>query len=1006
MKKILVSILAATVAFNVCAQKTYKNPVYGSDFPDPTVQRAKDGTFYAYATGCQCKKSTSLISWTDVPGVISRPTWNDSTKADGSKDYYSLWAADVSYVNGKYVCYYASALWGNGSRTGIGVAVGDTPYKFTDKGKVFRSTEIGVENSIDPCYVEEFDKKYLVWGSFNDICMVELTDDALAVRNFTPLNNPNNNPDKTRHKGVTKIAGGAFEGAMIYKRGQYYYLFCSVGSCCEGANSTYRTVVGRSTKLTGPYVNKQGGQMLSDNYTTIISGNDRWKGPGHNSEIITDDNGDDWLLYHSYDKNNGYKGRLMLLDKINWGSDGWPTINDGHPSSDAMPAPVFYTGDGANITYKFDNMDLMYSGWKCWNVTKSDDCDMNSGRGSAFMPLGYAKGAGSFDASQTLTGQKVGIYEMQLENFSSEGGVDLYVGNLPTAAFHPASIGLAAPATESVISTNFLRANNKFIQKVYGISTKGTLTVGMRTRDTLKTGERFYAGNVKVIYREKNAELIGTLLKQYSDYVEQLGNSKGHFYRMYPARIANYIATAEASEDNTIRYNQLVRVANTVDSIMLSIDNYASLEQQCDATEKAIEEAKAGGYYSDATAALLAQARESVQSQSLTDKEITALIQELKTSVHNMIYSYQKGDGSKENPYIISRPEQLDHMRDVMVKEQMVYFEMDNDVDMKDFVWEQLNTSATSYRNWFCLDGKGHIIHNLTPNGKTGYPSFAGTLCGEIRNVGFVNAKVEGAGSGAAIVAGTLGHSTFKDAEENLFPVVVENCYMTGVIVSKGYVGAVGGTLNNSPIFIRNCYSTVDIEGNGSATNYSGGLVGRIRTDLTLERSYAAGDVISPVAGGVVAGNQASTTPISTYNNVIAWNQKVGGANALPFGTTAAGDILTDVYYLADMTVNDLPVEGGKTHAELQQIAASWGAPWHSNPAAGNGYPILQWQYERGDFHQLCGFDMTPEMEDGISAAEVSDAQHGTGLIFNLAGQRVSKVQKGIFIQEGKKVLR
>ena len=121
----------------------------------------------------------------------------------------------------------------------IGVAVGDSPTKFTDRGKLFRSTEIGVKNSIDPCYVEEFDKKYIVWGSFNDICIVELTDDALAVKNFSPINNPQPNGSWIRHAGVTKLAGGAFEGAMIYKRGRYYYLFASVGSCCNGETSTY-----------------------------------------------------------------------------------------------------------------------------------------------------------------------------------------------------------------------------------------------------------------------------------------------------------------------------------------------------------------------------------------------------------------------------------------------------------------------------------------------------------------------------------------------------------------------------------------------------------------------------------------------------------------------------------------------------------------------------------------------------------------------------------------------
>ncbi len=72
--------------------------------------------------------------------------------------------------------------------------------------------------------------------------MMELTDDALRIK-----------------PGAQKIqlAGSLTEGTYIYKRDGYYYLFGSAGSCCEGANSTYRVVVARSTNLAGPYVNKK-----------------------------------------------------------------------------------------------------------------------------------------------------------------------------------------------------------------------------------------------------------------------------------------------------------------------------------------------------------------------------------------------------------------------------------------------------------------------------------------------------------------------------------------------------------------------------------------------------------------------------------------------------------------------------------------------------------------------------------------------------------------------------
>ena len=1004
MKRItlLATLFSVLSVMPSSAQKKYSNPVYGSDFPDPTVQRALDGTFYAYATGCKCRKSTDLVNWTNVSGVIDRPTWNDSTKADGSKDYYSLWAADVNYVDGRYICYYASALWGNGSRTGIGVAVGTTPTKFTDKGKLFRSTEIGVKNSIDPCYVEEFDKKYLVWGSFNDICIVELTDDALAVKNFSPINNPQPNGSWKRHPGVTKLAGGAFEGAMIYKRGKYYYLFCSVGSCCEGKNSTYRTVVGRSTKLMGPYVNKQGGQMLSDNYTTIISGDDRWKGPGHNSEIITDDEGQTWLLYHSYDSKNNYDGRLMLLDKITWQAD-WPVINNGHPSSDEQDAPVFYTGNGANVTYKLVNADLMKSGWKGWDVTASDDCDNGSGKGTAFAPFGYAKFGGTFDISQTAsTSIQDGLYEMKVNGFDTEHSVEYYVGKVATPVLCPADNDATAPSTDGVISNNFL--NGRFSQSVYGLVTGGKLTFGMRTKQPLSETERFCVSKVNIIYRDKqgnsNPEVLTSVLNSYYAIADSYANGGQPYYDGYNKTIAAYKETAEGTQDVLTRYQQLLKINKTVDSIQSSIDVYASLVVEVRALQEKLAVAEAGGYSTQEAKDALAEGQQVLADCNLKDKEVKALVTRLKDVGRDMMYAYQTGDGTKDNPYVILRPEQLDHMHDVLVKDQMVYFVLGADVDMEGYEWKQLNTSENNYRYWINFDGQGHIIRNLTPQGTRYYPSFFGTLCGEIRNTGFVDAKVDATASGAAVIGGTLGHSSFKDAEDNPYPVIIENCYVTGTITSKGYVGAIGGTLGNSPVIIRNCYSTVTITGNGASANYSGGLVGRVRTDLTIENCYAAAPVSSPIAGGIVAGGQDASTPGSIYRNVIAWNPSVDGATASPFGFFTALDVFSGIYTFADMLLNGEPVEDGLSHMELCEIASKWGAPWYEDPLAGNGYPILQWQYDRGDYLEICGLDPQTGIQ-GVQSSELNNQS----TIFNLSGQRLQKMQKGINIIGGKKIV-
>ena len=328
-KKTIVAAVGILAWGNLLAQNKYTNPVFDQNTPDPSVVQAPDGAFYAYGTGGTCRKSYDLVNWEDMGIALKRPTWNDSVRTDKEGKQqpvrFRLWALDVSRVGKKYLVHYASAYWGNETRTGLGVAEGTSPTEFTDCGKMFCSTEIGVQNSIDPCYVKDKGKKYLIWGSFRRLYMGRLTKDGKRIKNPSHL---------------TQVAGTAFEGAMVYKRKGYYYLFASVGTCCEGAKSTYHTVVGRSKKLAGPYVDRQGGRMLDNHYETVIKGNDRWKGPGHNSEIITDKEGDTWLLYHAYDALDPEKGRVMLLDKLLWDEEGWPYVEGGTPSTTPQDAPV------------------------------------------------------------------------------------------------------------------------------------------------------------------------------------------------------------------------------------------------------------------------------------------------------------------------------------------------------------------------------------------------------------------------------------------------------------------------------------------------------------------------------------------------------------------------------------------------------------------------------------------------------------------------------------------
>lgn len=305
-------------------QNTYTNPVMDFDMPDPTVIVGDDGCFYLYATeghgySIPIVRSSDLVHWERIGTAFdkaSRPTFEPKG---------GLWAPDINKLRKKYLLYYSMSYWGGSETCGIGVATADSPAgPFRDHGPLFRSSTIGVFNSIDPEFVREKGRNYLIWGSFWGIYAVELTKDGLAVKEGAK---------------PTQIAGRAFEAAYIHKRDGYYYLFASVGSCCEGVNSTYTAVVGRSPSLMGPYTDRAGKNMLENGYETLIRRGGRFVGPGHNSDIITDRAGDDWLLYHAVDTRDP-RGRKLLLDKIEW-VDGWPTVKDARPSETPRPAPLF-----------------------------------------------------------------------------------------------------------------------------------------------------------------------------------------------------------------------------------------------------------------------------------------------------------------------------------------------------------------------------------------------------------------------------------------------------------------------------------------------------------------------------------------------------------------------------------------------------------------------------------------------------------------------------------------
>ncbi|MFW6319985.1 MAG: family 43 glycosylhydrolase, partial [Bacillota bacterium] len=133
------------------------------------------------------------------------------------------------------------------------------------------------------------------------------------------------------------------EAPYIVEKDDYYYLFLSTGSCCDGASSTYEVKIGRSESLLGPYLDRQGRNIIGSSGSLVVGDGEQFVGNGHNS-VIQDDAGDYWMIYHGIDRDDPYlpsgaTRRPLMIDKIIWDRNGWPQIEAFRPSETEQEAP-------------------------------------------------------------------------------------------------------------------------------------------------------------------------------------------------------------------------------------------------------------------------------------------------------------------------------------------------------------------------------------------------------------------------------------------------------------------------------------------------------------------------------------------------------------------------------------------------------------------------------------------------------------------------------------------
>ncbi len=308
----------------------YTNPVLYADCPDPSVCLATDGRYYLYATArnLYMYSSADLVDW-KFEGEI----FNTYTRPNGNY----LYAPDMTYIDGHYLCYY-SVEGGDTTLNHIRVMTSDGPTgPFTDHGIIIDYDTYGVRNSIDQCFWQEDNgTKYMFWGSFNGIYVIQLSSDGL-----TCVGNKQ------------QVAGTLIEGTMIFKHGDYYYMIGSAGHYTGGEESTYHLVIARSDNILGPYKDKDGGLTTQNQFSPFLNANDEAFGPGHNSEVLDMSDGTTWFMYHGYTYHNINYGRVDYLSQIFWDNTGWPYVVLNKPSITWDKPPV------TPRTFSYSSVDYM-----------------------------------------------------------------------------------------------------------------------------------------------------------------------------------------------------------------------------------------------------------------------------------------------------------------------------------------------------------------------------------------------------------------------------------------------------------------------------------------------------------------------------------------------------------------------------------------------------------------------------------------------------------------------
>lgn len=299
MKRILVFLSIINCQLSICQAQTGAPYIH-----DPSTIAECEGKYYTFGTG--------------GGGLISEDGWSWHAGAERPGGGA---APDVLKIGDRYLVIYGATGGGlGGGHNGRILTMWNKTldpkspdFKYSNPIEVASSDGMEDCDAIDPCLLLDptTGRLWTTYGTyFGNIRLIELDPKT---------------GERVKGNEEKDIAIDCEATDLIWRNG-WYYLLGTHGTCCDGVNSTYNIVVGRSRNVEGPYIDNVGRDMFHGGGRMVIAAGDRKTGPGHFGRTIIDEGVEVMSCHFEADFDMSGRSVLGILPLL-WKND-WPVAGE------------------------------------------------------------------------------------------------------------------------------------------------------------------------------------------------------------------------------------------------------------------------------------------------------------------------------------------------------------------------------------------------------------------------------------------------------------------------------------------------------------------------------------------------------------------------------------------------------------------------------------------------------------------------------------------------------